>query len=260
MTGPAVEHRPPATAESGDGGAGGRPAVGRLMSRPTAGFRHRTLGRHRGPIALLCLVVVVLLVAAAVSIVLLRHSMVGNLDRQVRSASDRYAALMEDPSGNDHDADDDFSRMVGPTAGTLGAVFADGRLAAVEVLGRGSPMPDPAVRQLASLRPAAGVRTVELPGLGSYRVLVRGAGGDRVEAVGLPLKPVSQSIGRLLTAEAALLLLFIALLAGLAAYFIRREAAARPVARPATAAGRPARRTCKPSSPRPATSCAPPPR
>ena len=224
MTGPAVEHRPPATSDSGDGGgAGGRPAADRLISRPAAGSRRGALGRHRGPIALLCLVVVLLLVAVVVSIGLLRRSLVGNLDRQVHSASDRYAALMDDPSDNDHDADDDFSRMVGPAAGTLGAVFAEGRLLTAEVLGRGSPMPSPAVQRLASLRPAAGIRTVELSGLGSYRVLVRSAGGNRVEAVGLPLKPVSQSMGRLLVAEAALLLLFIALLAGLAAHFIRRD-------------------------------------
>jgi two-component system, OmpR family, sensor kinase len=222
MTGPAVEHRPSDTADSGDGGAGGRPVVGRLISRPTADFRHGALRRHRGPIALLGLVVVVLLVVAAVSTVLVRRSLVASLDRHVRSASDRYAALMEDPSGNDHDADDDFSRMVGPATDTLGAVFANGRLSTIEVLGRGSPVPGTAVQRLASLRPAAGIRTVELPGLGSYRMVVRAAGGDRVEAVGLPLKPVHRSIGRLLMAEAALLLLFIALLAGLAAYFARR--------------------------------------
>jgi two-component system, OmpR family, sensor kinase len=242
MTGPAVEHRSPATADSADGGAGDRPAAYRLISRTAVGSRRGALGRHRGPIALLCLAVVLLLVAAVVSVGLLRRSLVGNLNRQVHSASDRYAALMDDPSDNDHDADDDFSRMVGPAAGTLGAVFVGGRLITAEVLGRGSPMPGSAVQRLTSLRPAAGIRTVELSGLGSYRVLVRSAGGDRIEAVGLPLKPVSQSIGRLLVTEAALLVLVIALLAGLAAHFIRRDAG-REVGRGADSRGQPASET-----------------
>jgi len=233
MIRPALDQRRPAT-----GNTSARSGSGRLHLPPAGLGRSDRLGGHRGLIVLLSLVIVVLLVASAVSLGLLRRSLVKSLDGQVRSASDRYAALMDDPSDNDHDADDDFGRMVGPTTGTLGAVFAGSRLMSLEVLGRGAPVPDPVVQRLDALPPATGVRTVGLPGLGSYRVLVRDAGGNRREVVGLPLRPVSRSLGRLLTAEVVLLVLFTALLAGLATYFIRRDTG-RGGGRTGRAGGRP---------------------
>src|SRR5690242_19990791 len=98
--------------------AGAEPAAAR---RP-AGRR----AWYRGPVPLLCLATVLVLLAATLSGWLLHRSLLAGLDGQLRSASERYSALMDDPSDNDHDADDDFDRMVGPVAGTLGAVVADG--------------------------------------------------------------------------------------------------------------------------------------
>lgn len=192
-------------------------------------------GRSRGLIGLLTLLLVLLLVAAAVTAGLVRRSLTDSLDRQLHSASDRYAALMDDPSDNDHDADDDFDRMVGPAAGTLGAVFAGGRLQSVAVIGRGSALPSGLAGQLGSLRPTAEVRTSRLTGLGSYRVLVRGS-ASRFEVVGLPLRPVNRSVNRLLAGEAALIVLIVGLLAGLSIHLLRRD-----VGQPRTAhAGTPA--------------------
>jgi len=195
-------------------------------------------GRSRGLIGLLALLLVLLLVAAAVTAGLVRRSLTHSLDRQVHSASDRYAALMDDPSDNDHDADDDFDRMVGPAAGTLGAVVAGGRLQAVAVIGRGSTVPSGLGGQLGSLRPAADVRTSRLTGLGSYRVLVRGS-ASRFEVVGLPLQPVNRSVSRLLAGEAALIVLIVGLLAGLSIHLLRRGPGwpRRPALRAADEAG-----------------------
>lgn len=182
---------------------------------------------YRGPIALLCLAIVLVLLAATLSGWLLHRSLLHGLDGQLRSASDRYAALMDDPSDNDHDADDDFDRMVGPVTGTLGVVVAGGQLQSVALLGHGSTIPAPAGGRLISLHPATGLQSVRLPGLGSYRLAVRGNAG-RFEVVGLPLGPEHRLLTGLLAGEAALAVLILALLAGLLL---------RPRRRPDQAAG-----------------------
>ncbi len=200
--------------------AGSQPAT--IVDPPPRPAR-RSVDRSRGLIGLLALLLVLMLGAAAVTTGLVRRSLTHSLDRQVHSASDRYAALMDDPSDNDHDADDDFDRMVGPAAGTLGAVVAGGRLQAVAVIGRGSAVPGGLAGQLGSLRPAADVRTSRLVGLGSYRVLVHGT-ASRYEVVGLPLQPVDRTVNRLLAGEAALIVLVLGLLAGLSVHLLRRDA------------------------------------
>ena len=183
------------------------------------------VARHRGLVLALAAFLVCLLVAASVSVALLRSSMISGLDQQLAVAGDRYTELMADLS-TDQDADEAFDRMLGPTKGALGATVADGQLEAVVVLGRRSSVPAPAAGRLRSLGALTGIRTVHLDGLGNYRVRVHPVTAGRFEVVGLPVKPVEQAIDRLLIAEAVLLVLLSAALAGTVGYFLRREAAA----------------------------------
>lgn len=217
---------PAGAGSTGIGPAETRPGTAGSAKRRVVGSGPGRFGHHRGLIGLLCLLLVLLVVAAALSAGLVRRSLTHSLDGQVRSASDRYAALMDDPRDNDHDADDEFDRMVGPAAGTLGAVVVGGRLQEVAVLGRGTAVPSGLGRQLGLLRPAANVRTTRLSGLGSYRVLVHGS-GNRFEVVGQPLEPVRRTVNRLLAAEAAVILLIIGLLAALTVHLLHRDAGRR---------------------------------
>jgi two-component system OmpR family sensor kinase len=183
------------------------------------------VARHRGLVLALGAFLVCLLVAASVSVALLRSSMISGLDQQLAVAGDRYTELMADLS-TDHDADEAFDRMLGPTEGALGATVADGQLEAVVVLDRRSSVPAPAAGRLRSLGALTGNRTVHLDGLGNYRVRVHQVTAGRFEVVGLPVKPVEQAIDRLMIAEAVLLVLLSAALAGTVGYFLRREATA----------------------------------
>ena len=128
--------------------ADAEPAAARRAPEPRAWYR--------GPVLLLCLATALVLIAATLSGWLLHRSLLGGLDGQVRSASERFTALMDDPSDNDHDADDDFDRMVGPVDGTLGVVVAGGRLQSAALLGHGSAIPAPAGRRLIALHPERG--------------------------------------------------------------------------------------------------------
>ncbi|MFL6163335.1 MAG: sensor histidine kinase [Jatrophihabitantaceae bacterium] len=174
---------------------------------------------------MLSLLMLCMLVAALVAPALLRRSLTHNLDRQVGAASDRYAALLAD-LGSGQEADDSFDRTLGPTAGALGATLAGGRLESIVVVGRNAPVPSQVGDRLGSLPTLTVIQAVHLDGLGGYRVLVRAGGADEFEVVGLPVRPVSQSIRRLLLAEAVLLVLLSATLIGTVGYFLRRESAA----------------------------------
>jgi two-component system, OmpR family, sensor kinase len=181
------------------------------------------VARHRGLLVTLGVFMVCLLVAASVSVGLLRRSLMHGLDRQVTAAGERYTELMGE-LGTDQDADEALERALGPTEGALGATVTGDRLESVVVLGRGSRVPDQTGDQLDSLDARTGLRTVSLAGLGDYRLRVHPVAPDRFEVIGLPVKPVDQAIGRLVVAEAVLLILLSAALAGTIGYFLRREA------------------------------------
>jgi two-component system OmpR family sensor kinase len=179
--------------------------------------------RHRGLLLILGVFLLCLLVAASVSVGLLRRSLMHGLDGQVTAAGDRYTELMAE-FGADQDADEALDRALGPTAGALGATVTGGRLESIVVLGRGSPVPSQTGDRLGSLGVRTGLQTVHLAGLGDYRLRTHPVAPDRFEVVGLPVKPVDQAIGRLVIAEAVLLILLSAALAGTVGYFLRREA------------------------------------
>lgn len=143
---------------------------------------------------------------ATVTIVALRGFLDNRLDQQLAAAGDRFSLSLEHP--NDHDADNNgqFSAVAGQAAGTLGARILDGAVTAAAVVGRdaGDPAtaPGSAARRVLARLSAGSPRSVQLPGLGDYRVLVtRGQDGDLL-VTGLPIGEVHETITRLVVIEA----------------------------------------------------------
>lgn len=169
-----------------------------------------------------CLIVA-FAVVAVVTALALHTFLVNRLDQQLGQASDRFALSLEHPPGGDHDPDDHLiGDVVGQSAGTLGARIKNGMLTAVAVIGRDA---DDAIgadarRRLAGLR-AGGPRTIELPRLGDYRVTVTtGRDGDLL-VTGLPTADVDQTVERLLSIEALVFAVVLALTWGAAAVAVR---------------------------------------
>src|SRR4051794_2748417 len=86
------------SAAGGFGAHADDPRAAEADAEPAAA--RRPAGRrawYRGPMLLLCLATVLVLVAGTLSGWLLHRSLLGGLDGQLRSASERYTALMDDP-------------------------------------------------------------------------------------------------------------------------------------------------------------------
>ncbi len=155
----------------------------------------------------------------ALSAGLLRRTLTHRLDQQIRAAGDRYAALVEDPADNDHDADDSFDRMVGPTDGTVGVQIAGGKIVSAALIRNGKQLTGPDQAKLASLRQSSSIQQLKLPALGSYRVSVRqvsarAANAQVVNIVGLPTASVDRSVVSLLASEAIVLAVLAVLTVG----------------------------------------------
>ena len=146
-----------------------------------------------------------LLVALATTFEL-RGFLTDRLDQQLSAAGTRYAADLEH---GDADADNDaqFGRVPGQATGTLGARIKNGRVTSAGIVGRA--LDDPAIAPgaparavLATLRASGSMHSVDLPGLGDYRVLVsEGRDGDLL-VTGLPTAEINHTIARLVGIEA----------------------------------------------------------
>ena len=185
--------------------------------RPVRRLLPRTVRGRVVAVVVLCLIVCCAAVAAATTLAL-RGFLLNRLDQQLEQAGNRYALELEHPG--DSDADNSrFSTAVGQAAGTLGARIAGGTVTAVGIVGAGRA-PSAEVRErLAGLQP--GTRTIHLPDLGDYRVLVtRGRDGDLL-VTGLPEHPVDETIVRLLSIEAAVFAVALLVTGLAAAGFVR---------------------------------------
>ncbi|HEU5267156.1 MAG TPA: HAMP domain-containing sensor histidine kinase [Jatrophihabitans sp.] len=179
-------------------------------------------------------------VTALITTAQLHGFLLDRLDQQLRAAGVRFSVSLEHPG--DHDADDgQFAAVTGQATGTLGARVAAGRVTAAAVIGREDKRSatDPGARAraiLAAAPPDGRPQTVDLPGLGDYRILaVRGDDGDTL-ITGLPLRPVQDTIERLVTIEAVVLGVALLLVAGITALSVRL--ALRPLNRVADTAAR----------------------
>lgn len=178
-----------------------RPASTGIFSR----LRGRSL-RFQILVVMLTLLTLSFLAVGAVTALALRTFLIDRLDQQLVAADSRFTGSLEQP--NDHDADNSaqFTVVQGQAAGTLGAQIVHGSVIAVDVVARENSGDAVTARDrqvIASLTPGHGARTIQLPELGDYRVLVSPGDDQEVLVTGLPEHPVDETIGRLLLIEAS---------------------------------------------------------
>ena len=196
-------------------------AVGSRRSRP--GLPRTLRGRLTAALALL--LVLALGVAALVTVLAVRHVLVDRLDSQLRAAGDRFAVGLEH---DDHDADNRYGEVEGQSAGTLGARILHRTVTAAAIVGehdRSDQLPAAARRQLATLTVTGTPRSIDLHGVGPYRVIVvNGRDGD-LQVTGLPSAPIQHTIDMLAAAIIAVfgaaLLVILAVVTGLLRVMLR---------------------------------------
>lgn len=186
-------------------------------------FRHVTLRGRLVAVLLVCLLLSCAVVAGATTVAL-RRFLLDRLDQQLAAADNRYAITLEHPG--DADADDGaFRSVLGQPEGTLGARIVDGAVTAVGVVGETNARVGGSAQMraaLAGLTVTRHPRTVELPGIGDYRISVGdGQDGDLL-VTGLPVRPVDETIARLLMIEAVVFAGALAISGAVAALWVRR--------------------------------------
>jgi two-component system OmpR family sensor kinase len=198
--------------------------------------------RIRMLVAMIALLAVVSAVVGAISLVLLRQYLIGQLDLQLESAGSRVAQASSHPPP--HDSADRgngpyFLYTPGLQIGTLGARIVDGDVRQAGVLdkdGVSRVVGHNAERDILHVPSDGHQYTHQVGNLGEYRLYAVSRSDGTVFVTGLPLDAVNQtllSLGKieLLVAAAGLVA------AGLASTLIVR-AALRPLRRVAATAGR----------------------
>jgi two-component system, OmpR family, sensor kinase len=190
--------------------------------------------RTRLTALLVSLLLLTCLVLAVVTSVALHAYLVTRLDQQLVLAGNRYAVSLEHP--NDHDADNNFSSVVGQAVGTLGARLAGGQVTAAGIVTDESTTGSVSAADRAALEKLAvgGARDVQLPTLGEYRVIVTRGLDDDVQVTGLPTHGVDDTIARLSLIETIVALSAAALVALIGSVSVRL--ALRPLDRVARTA------------------------
>ncbi len=204
--------------------------------------------RRRLLLALVLVTAVVTLTVGATSVVVLHQFLVGRLDDQLTSAlqrsSDGRAGPPHVPRGGrpgrgGTDQEVGFLLVPGQSAGTLGAELVGGQVVRAAVLdGRGDvePVGPAAYPALAGVAVGDRPQTVQVAGLGAYRVLAVGTPDGSVLVTGLPLAEVtgtSASLAGILLTATLTGCLMVLLAGGLV---VRR--AMRPLAEVTTTATR----------------------
>ena len=211
----------------------------------TAPRRRLTL-RRRLVIGIAALLAAVTLVIGVVSVVALNSFLVGRLDAQLTSATNRSQDAFDKNHGGEQNPDfpkppaDGFLRLGGQPVGTLGAIVSDGVIFNSGVLdsdGKTQTLEAADLAALLEVAPGAAPVTIDLGGdLGEYRVIARDSGYGDTLVIGLPLNDVRATVLQL-----ALLIAVIGLLGVVAAAIagvIIVRAALRPLERVAATATR----------------------
>ncbi|TXR99707.1 sensor histidine kinase [Streptomyces sp. col6] len=139
------------------------------------------------------------------TVLALRGFLMGRLDEQLYASGGRFAASLEYESEPDADNRSDTR---GQAEGTLGARVMDGRVTEAAVVDDDTDRPLPLTSEdrgaLLGVPPDRHGHTLRLSALGKYRVTaVRGDDND-ILITGLPLRPVEETVHRLVAVEAAL--------------------------------------------------------
>jgi two-component system OmpR family sensor kinase len=190
---------------------------------------------------LLVLLAVAFLLVAGLTTYALHRFLLQRLDQQLNAAGDRYSISLEHP--NDHDADNarQFDTVAGQATGTLGARVLNGTVTAARVVGHDADDPatapgSAARAALGRLTPSTRPRSIDLPHLGDYRVIVaKGDDGDLL-ITGLPTKSVNDTTARLVGIEAVVFGVALVVVGVGGAAFVRL--ALRPLNRVAETAAR----------------------
>lgn len=192
------------------------------------------------------LVVVLAAVMGTVSTLALRGSMVGQLDDALRASSERAVGAEgrfgpggPQPSGSEPRGGPPPGLDVrGQSVGTVGLTVRDGVTSSgrIDEEGDVETLDEAQVDVLQAVEPGADPMTVDLPGLGSYRVLATTVADGDLVVTGVSTADVDRTVRDYLLVEGvvALLGVLVAALAGGAV--VRREL--RPLERVATTATR----------------------
>jgi len=211
-------------------------------------------------VVVVALLATVAAVMGLVSSLALRSSLQTQIDDRLREASQRAAAAPErldrgaDPgpagsgSGSQDGAGDGQQPggsippafgLPGQDAGTV-SLFdpADGAAVAgyLDESGDVQGLTDDQVDALLAVPPAAGPRTVDLPGLGTYRVVAVESDDGSTSVTAVPLAGVTATVDQYVVVEVVVAVLGMLVAAGLATVLVRREL--RPLERVAATATR----------------------
>ena len=170
-------------------------------------------------------VMVALVTVGALSVVTLRSSVLGIIDTQLSGAADGFSQSVTKyritplPSGElpPPGAMKPLTYLIGQAEGNVVALIQDGKVvdSAYFVDGEARPVPEMAIGAIAETSAAgAAPRTVELPGLGWYRMVSRPGDGDEMMVTGVSRTPAWNAMVRetvIVSAMTALALLVTAM-------------------------------------------------
>ena len=153
--------------------------------------------RRRLVLGIVGLLAAVTIVIGVLSVLALQGFLVGRLDDQLTQATGRSQVAFEGGGNPGRPRPSDLVVLPGQRTGTLAGLVSNGQLANAAVLDeRGQPVALDAT-QLARFigLPIGGApRTIDLGGLGSYRVVVRETSAGDGLLVGLPLSDVQATV------------------------------------------------------------------
>ena len=182
----------------------------------------------------MALVALVSLLIGTATALAMRSYLTDRLDTQVAASLDRALHGRPGDAPGEPDGDGDFDghrdgRGLGTEVGTVTAVYPDGGEPAGTHISAGtagdafrSSLSDTALEALADVPADGEAHSVDLPGLGHYRVMAEDLVGGSV-ASGLPAADVDDTLATLVALEALLGLLGVLAAAGIGTYVVRRQ-------------------------------------
>ena len=168
-----------------------------------------------------------------------RHVLIDRLDSQLKAAGDRFAVGLEHNDGDaDNGGSNRYGNVEGQPAGTLGARLYQGKVTVAAIVGdhdTADQVPSSAKARLATLSARTSPHSIDLPGLGTYRIIVVQGRDHDLQVTGLPAGPVQETIDKLVLIEVVVFAATL-LIVGLASTGLVRLML-RPLARVADTAG-----------------------